>query len=526
MIFSGKNVKYRMLSSDERKSEQRICALFCFINRAFREIKSFHLYQEVNRNMNCEDMTTATESHRGPTNKMAVMPVKKLLLQMGCPIMISMMLQAVYNIVDSIFVSNMAGNGEAALNALTLAFPVQMLMVAVSIGTGVGTNALLSKSLGQGNREKVNRIAGNALFLGAVIYLVFLVFGILGVNIYVTSQSSNPEIISMAVSYLRICCCASMGIIFFSIGEKLLQATGKSTYSTIAQISGAVTNIILDPILIYGWLGLPAMGVKGAAWATVIGQLVSMCVAFGFHFRVNREIETGREYLKPDTQVIGEICAIGLPAIIAQALMSIMTYSLNVILVQIGETAVTAYGLYYKVQQFVLFAAFGLRDAITPVISFNHGMRSRKRVEEGIRYGMIYTLAIMAVGMVLIEILAVPLTSLFGLSGETEMLCVGAMRIVSLSFLFAGANVAFQGIFQALDSGMPSLVISVMRQLLFILPVARFFTGLVTGQGTNPNLVWLTFLIGEGASFVFACIFMKYISEKKVKTLDKKIARL
>ena len=203
-----------------------------------------------------------------------------------------------------------------------------------------------------------------------------------------------------------------------------------------------------------------------------------------------------------------------------------MTYSLNVILVQIGETAVTAYGLYYKVQQFVLFAAFGLRDAITPVISFNHGMRSRKRVEEGIRYGMIYTLAIMAVGMVLIEILAVPLTSLFGLSGETEMLCVGAMRIVSLSFLFAGANVAFQGIFQALDSGMPSLVISVMRQLLFILPVARFFTGLVTGQGTNPNLVWLTFLIGEGASFVFACIFMKYISEKKVKTLDKKIARL
>ena len=361
---------------------------------------------------------------REEMNRMGTMPVNKLMLSMGIPMVLSMMLQAVYNIVDSAFVSNMPGSGEMALNALTLAFPVQMLMVAIGIGTGVGTNALLAKSIGQGNHEKASRVAGNAMFLGIVIYVVFLLFGCFGVKPYIASQTTNPEITEMAVDYLQICCILSMGIVFFSIFEKLLQATGRSMYSTIAQVAGAVINVILDPILIYGWLGLPAMGVKGAAYATVIGQIASALVGLFFHLKHNKEIKNGLKFMKPSLHTIGEIYTIGLPAIIAQALMSIMTYGLNIIFGKIDESVVTAYGLYYKIQQFILFAAFGLRDAITPIVSFNHGMRSKSRVKDGIKYGMGYTLIIMAVGMLALEIFAEPFATLFGLSGQTQELCV------------------------------------------------------------------------------------------------------
>ena len=316
---------------------------------------------------------------------MASMPVKKLMLAMGVPMILSMVLQAVYNIVDSAFVSNMASGGEEALNALTLAFPMQMLMVAIGIGTGVGTNALVAKSLGQDNKEKASKVAGNALFLAIIIYLVFLLFGIFGVRFYISSQTSNAVIFDMAVDYLRICCVISPGIVFFSIFEKLLQAAGHSMYSTIAQIAGAVANIILDPIMIYGLLGCPQLGARGAAYATVIGQCISWILAMIFHLKVNKDISNGLKYLRPSGKIIKEIYAIGLPAIIAQALMSVMTYGLNIILVTISESMVTAYGLYYKIQQFILFAAFGLRDAITPIISFSYGMRSKKRVRDGIK---------------------------------------------------------------------------------------------------------------------------------------------
>lgn len=455
-------------------------------------------------------------------NKMGTAPVNKLLLTMGIPMILSMMLQAVYNIVDSAFVSNMANGGEAALNALTLAFPVQMLMVAIGIGTGVGTNALLSKSLGQGNTEKVNKVAGNAIFLGIIIYVVFLLFGLFGTNVYISSQTKNPEILQMATSYLRICCCMSIGLVFFAIFEKLLQATGRSLFSTIAQIAGAVVNIILDPILIYGWLGLPEMGVAGAAYATIIGQIVSALVGLTFHLKMNKEITNGLKFMKPQGHIIKEIYSIGLPAIIAQALMSVMTYGLNVIFVKIGESVVTAYGLYYKIQQFILFAAFGLRDAITPIVSFNHGMGSKERVKAGIKYGMLYTTVIMVAGMLLLEIFATPFSTIFGLSGETQQLCIDAMRIVSLSFVFAGANVAFQGIFQALDSGLESLIISVFRQFLFVLPVAYGFSRIAIVDNSKMWLVWLTFLIAEGVSMIFACIFMKRINKNKINVLEDK----
>ncbi len=453
-------------------------------------------------------------------NKMGTAPIKKLMLTMGVPMILSMMLQALYNIVDSAFVANIPQNGEAALNALTLDFPVQMLMVAIGIGTGVGTNALLARSLGQGDSEKVNRTAGNAIFLGIVICVVFILFGIFGVNAYVSTQTLNPVILEMAVDYLRICCVISFGIVFFSIFEKLLQATGRSTFSTIAQISGAVTNIILDPILIYGLLGLPEMGVKGAAYATVIGQIVSCLLGLIFHLKFNREIKNSVRYFKPSLRIIGEIYAIGFPAIIAQALMSVMTYGLNIIFVGINEAVVTAYGLYYKIQQFILFAAFGLRDAITPIVSFNYGMRDKKRVKEGIKYGMIYTLVIMVIGLGVLEVFALPFSAVFGLSGTTRDLCVSAMRIISISFIFAGANIAYQGIFQAVDGGIESLVISVCRQFIFVLPLAYVLSLIVRSGSAGVWLVWLTFPIAEIVSVIIASIFMSKINKKKIIILE------
>lgn len=449
-------------------------------------------------------------------NRMAVEPVGRLMLSMGIPMVLSMMLQAVYNIVDSAFVGGMKEGGEQALNALTLAFPVQMLMVAIGIGTGVGMGALLSKSLGQGDREKASRVAGNGIFLAAVIYLVFLLFGFFGVEAYIGSQTTNAEVASMAVGYLRICCVISVGIVFFSVYEKLLQATGNSLYSTIAQISGAVTNMILDPVMIYGLLGFPEMGVDGAALATVIGQLVSLALAVIFHLKKNTELNNGLRYLKPDMSVIHDIYAIGLPAIIAQALMSVMTFGLNIILVRVSEAVVTAYGLYYKVQQFILFAAFGLRDAITPIVSFNYGRQDRGRIRAGIRYGLGYTLAVMAAGTLLMELFAAAFAGLFGLSGTTRTMFIGAMRIISVSFVFAGANVAYQGIFQALESGLESLIVSVCRQVALVLPVAW---ALSLPARENPDrlwLVWLTFLIAEGISCLLSVLFMRRIRRRKL----------
>ncbi len=450
---------------------------------------------------------------------MAVRPINRLMLSMGIPMIISMMLQAVYNIVDSAFVGAMEGVGETALNALTLAFPVQMLMVAVGIGTGVGVNALTARALGQGDAELAARTAGNGIFLSGVIYAVFLLFGIFGVDAYVGSQTSNTEVYSMCVDYLKICCCASFGIVFFPCFEKLLQATGRSLFSTIAQVAGAVTNIVLDPIMIFGWLGLPAMGIAGAAWATVIGQVVSMALGMVFHFAMNKEIKKGALWLKPSWNSIKSIYSIGLPAIIAQALMSVMTYGMNMILVEVSENAVTAYGLYYKIQQFILFAAFGLRDAITPIVAYNYGRGSRARINDGIKYGIIYTTIIMAAGTLLLEIFAGAVSGLFGLSGETMNLCVGAVRVISASFVFAGINVALQGVFQALNSGFGSLVISVCRQFLFVLPVAWAFSRAAVENPENIWLVWLTFPVAEFVSMIIAIAIMKIIYKKRVSVL-------
>ena len=374
------------------------------------------------------------------SNKMKDMPVNKLMVQMGVPMILSMALQAVYNIVDSAFVGNMRVGSEAALNALTLVFPVQMLMVAMGVGTGVGTNALLARTLGQGNRNKAAKVAGNSLFLGVIIYVVCLLFGIFGVKAYISSQTVDPEVLEMGVSYLRICCVVSFGIVFFSLFEKLLQATGRSLYSTI-----------------------------------------------------------------------------GLPAIIAQALMSIMVYVMNLIL-KFNPSAQTAYGLFYKVQQFVLFLAFGLRDAITPIIAFAYGMRNKKRIQDGIKYGLIYTIALMILGIGITEIFPGAFATLFN-AGQSREYFIGAMRVISVSFLFAGINVAYQGIYQALDGGLESLVISLLRQLIIILPLAGIFSLFVRNGQMGISLIWWAFPVTEVIACLVGYVFLKKIRKNRVNTL-------
>ena len=451
-------------------------------------------------------------------NKMREMPVYKLMIQMGIPMILSMALQAVYNIVDSAFVGNMKEGSEAALNALTLVFPVQMLMVAIAIGTGVGTNALLARTLGQGDSKKAAMVAGNSLFLGVIIYVICFLFGIVGVNAYISSQTANPEVLSMGTSYLKICCVLSFGIVFFSLFEKLLQATGRSLYSTIAQVAGEVINIILDPIMIYGIGPVPKMGVEGAAYATVIGQIASAVLLFVFHIKLNKEFEHGFKYMKPDGKIIKEIYAIGLPAIIAQALMSIMVYVMNLIL-KFDASAQTAYGLFYKVQQFVLFLAFGLRDAITPILAFAYGMRSKKRIQDGMKYGIIFTIGLMILGIFITEVFSGQFAALFN-AGSSREYFVGAMRIISISFLFAGINVAYQGIYQALDGGMESLVISLLRQMIIILPLAEIFSILVKNGQAGVSLIWWAFPITEFAACLLGCVFLRRIRKNKVESLQ------
>lgn len=452
------------------------------------------------------------------SNKMKDMSVNKLMIQMGIPMIFSMALQAVYNIVDSAFVGNMKVGSESALNALTLVFPVQMLMVAIGIGTGVGTNVLLARTLGQGNGKKAAKVAGNSLFLGVVIYAVCLLFGIFGVKAYISSQTVDVEVLSMGVDYLRICCVISFGIIFFSLFEKLLQATGRSLYSTIGQVAGAVINIILDPIMIYGLGPVPEMDVKGAAYATVIGQVASAVLLLIFNMKLNKEFDHDVKYMKPEPSVIKEIYAIGLPAIIAQALMSIMVYAMNLIL-KFNPSAQTAYGLFYKVQQFVLFLAFGLRDAITPIIAFAYGMGSKKRINDGIRYGLLYTVVLMVFGIAITEIFPDAFATLFN-AGQSREYFIGAMRIISISFLFAGINIAYQGIYQALDGGMESLVISLLRQLIVILPLAGIFSLLVRNQMAEISLIWWAFPITEVIACVVGCVFLKKIKKTKVNLLS------
>lgn len=444
-------------------------------------------------------------------NKMGYAPIPKLLLSMGVPMIVSMAIQALYNIVDSYFVSSMKDTadiknvGDYAMNALTLCYPVQMLMVAIGVGTGVGINALLSRSLGENNRNKASKIAGNAIFLGLCTFAVFFLFGIFGVDAYIKTQTKDPIIIQMGCDYLKICTVWSFGIVMYIIYEKLLQSTGKTGLSTIAQIAGAVTNIILDPIMIFGYLGCPEMGIKGAAYATVIGQFISLILDAVFHYKFNKiEFETNFRYIVPQKEIIADIYRIGIPAIIMQALMSFMTFGTNMIFVKVSTEAVTAYGIYYKVQQFVFFAAFGMNNAMIPIIAFNYGMADKKRIKQGIGWGTFYIVLMMLICAVILQIFAGSIMGIFKVSGDTMSLCIRAVRIITFGYLFAGINISLQGAFQSLEHGLASLILSILRLLVPTLPLAWVLTKLSSPE----KIIWLTFPISEFAGCIFAIIFL------------------
>lgn len=454
-------------------------------------------------------------------NKMAETPMKKLLLKMGLPMIISMVLQALYNVVDSIFVANMGEKGVIANQALTIAFPIQILIIAIGVGTGIGLNALLSKSLGEKNQEKVNKVAGNGIFLSICIFIIFCLFGIFGSEWFISLfAGGNAEVISMGTIYLKICTCLSLGSIGYTVYERFLQATGKTMLSTIAQISGAVVNIVLDYIFIFPL----EMGVAGAAWATIIGQFVSLFVAMFFHYTKNKEINGNIKYIKPEINLIKGIYKIGISAAIMQALLSVMMAGMNAILglAQADHTIlVGSFGIYYKIQQIALFSAFGLSNTIISILSFNYGMKDKERVNACIKYGIIDTIVVTFILTIIFELFAKPLSNLFGLAGGTSKeiieICIISLRIASLGYVFMGFSVAVQGILQSLGYAGRPLLISLLRLVIFVFPVAYFFTKFEN----VTNIVWWTFPIAEILTCIISIFILKMTYKEKVATIEE-----
>lgn len=450
-------------------------------------------------------------------NIMSTKPIPTLMLKMGIPFIISLIVQGLYNVIDSAFVSNMATYGEEGVNALALAFPIQTLFIACSIGVGIGGNAMLSKFLGMGKPSLASKVAGNLIVLGIPILIIFILFGIFGSAPYIMSQTTNPVIIDMGTEYLTICCVISIGFVYFGLFEKMLQATGHPLCTMIAQLIGAVTNIILDPIMIYGLLGFPEMGVRGAALASVFGQLVSAIIVCIFYFKYTKEIDKSAKNYIPDSSIIKGILKIGGPAIAMQAMASFMTYGLNLIFVSVSENIVTAFGIFFKIQQMIMFGVYGLRDAITPIVAFNFGAADKDRILTGVKFGVIYSAIIGLMGTAVCEIFAMPITELFGLSGVTAGYCVQALRLVSISFVFAAMSLALQGVFQALNGGIQSLIVTLLRQLILILPVAYLFAQAAIKDSSLIWTLWLTFIIAEIATCAVA--FIMYLKLRK-KTID------
>ncbi len=449
-------------------------------------------------------------------NKMAFLPMNQLIFTMSLPVMISMFLMSIYNIVDSAFVANMDIGGEQGLHALTLCFPVHIFMIAIALGTGIGAGVMVSRNLGKNKKQKVSFASGNAIFLGIIISILYFLFAVFGVKPYISTQTNNSIVYDMAVDYLYICSVIPIGLVFFGIFEKLLQSTGRTMLSTIAQIVGAVINLILDPILIYGWVGFEEMGVKGAAYATIIGQCASALLTLIFYLKYCTEIDKKIKYLTPSFAIIKEIYRIGFPAIISQSLISIMSYGLNIIFAQISEGVVMVYGLYFRIQQIALMIIFGLRDAVTPIISFSYGMASKFRINQAIKYSLIYTTSIMIFFTLLFGCFAFEITAFFGLSQNNIDLCVSAIRIISLSFVFAGANIMLQGIYQALNSPIESLISSLSRQIVLILPLAYMFSKIAIANPAYTWSVWWTFVIAEIITFIISYILIKRLYIRKI----------
>lgn len=452
-------------------------------------------------------------------SKMGTMPVPKLLFQMGAPIMLSMLGQALYNVVDSFFVSHIpataqvADMGDKAINALTLAFPVQMLIIALGVGTGVGVNAVLSGSLGRGDREGACKAAGNAVFVSGCYYLLILLFGLCFVPAFIGSQTNDPVVAALGISYLRIITIGGFGGVFYMCMEKILVATGSTLAAMSAQLVGAVVNTVLDPILIFGLLGFPAMGVTGAAIATVIGQCAGLAVGLSVQLRPGREVPLRLRCLRPDKTTLGRIYAVGAPAILMQALTPVMTYGMNLILGTVSAAAVTAYGLYFKLQSFIFMPAFGLNNAVIPMIAFNRGAGQMARIKSTMRCGLITITVIMALGLLLMQLFARQVVGFFAIGPESAALCVTALRIITCGFLFAGINVMLQAVCQALGSGLSSLVVSLLRLVVVVLPLAFFLSRLPNGE----TAVWFAVPAAEAAACLAAALLTRRVYRRQVR---------
>lgn len=445
-------------------------------------------------------------------NKMGTMPVGKLLISMSLPMMISMFVQSLYNIVDSIFVAQISEN---ALTAVSLAFPIQNLLIAVGVGTGVGINSLLSRRLGEGRHDEVSKVALNGIFLTFLSFLVFMVIGFFVPRPYFESQTDNVEIIEYGVSYMRICLIASVGLFGSMTFERLLQSTGRTLLSMVSQMVGTVFNLVFDPLLIFGMYGFPKLGIAGAAIATVLGQIAAMIVSFILNLRKNNEINFSLKGFKPNGAIIKDIYSVGVPSILLSSIGSIMVYFLNLILGAFSTTAIAVFGVYFKLQSFIFMPVFGLNNGAVPIIAYNYGAKKKIRILKAISFSSIAAFAIMFVGMILFEIFPQQLLMWFNASEEMLFIGTKALRIIALHFPLAAFCIIFGCVFQALGKGIQSMVVSFVRQLIVLLPVAWLLS--LTG---NVNSVWWAFPIAEGSSLLLSIIFLKQIYTKLIKPIE------
>lgn len=446
-------------------------------------------------------------------NKMGTMPENKLLLSMAVPMMISMLVQALYNIVDSIFVSRIC---EDALTAVSMAFPWQNIIISIAVGFGVGINALLSRALGQKNAERVNQVAVNGLLLAGLSYLLVLVAGLIGIRAYMRTQTDIETIVNYGITYLNICILCSFGVFVEITFERFLQATGRTVYSMITQLTGAITNIILDPILIFGLFGFPKLGIAGAAWATVIGQCVGAVVAVMLNHFKNPEVHLRLRHIRPNGRLMGEITAISIPSIIMSCISSLTCFVMNMILIAYSSTAVAVFGVYFKLQSFVFMPVFGLNNGMVPIIAYNYGAQKPERIHKTIRLGMVYAVAIMLIGLLVFQLIPKELLLMFDASDAMLEIGAPALRIMSLAFVFAGIGIVSGSSCQAFGYSVYSMLISIARQIVVLIPAAYLLS--LTGVLRS---IWFAFPIAEIFSLILSLFFLRTTLKKTGMALPK-----
>ena len=446
-------------------------------------------------------------------NKMGTMPVNKLLVTMSLPMVISMIVQALYNIVDSIFVSRLS---EDALTAVSMAFPMQNLMISVAVGTGVGINAMLSRALGEKKFEAANKTAENGIFIEVLGYVLFLLIGIFVTKPFFLAQAGAGDIANMGIEYTRICLLMSFGI-FMQIGfERILQSTGRTIFTMITQSTGAIINIILDPILIFGLFGMPKMGVAGAAIATVTGQICAAILAITFNLTKNPDVHISFKGFKPQIIFVKNILSVGIPSIIMSSVGSAMTFGMNKILITFSSTAVAVFGVYFKLNSFVFMPVFGLNNGMVPIVSYNYGAQNKKRLTKTIKLAIMYAVCIMFIGIMLFQFIPDVLLRLFDASDHMLEIGIPALRVISLSFAFAGICLVISSSLQALGHGFLSMMISITRQLIILLPSAY-----ILAKFGGIHAVWWSFNIAEIASLTLSLLFFKHMYNKIIKHLGE-----